>query len=68
MAEDGFSDYSSFSTPRHDASEILPLVNVGHDLQNPLCHEQVCLLRPKLSSRGLSWELSDQMKVHDRMP
>lgn len=57
VTDEGFSDYSSFSTPRRDASEILPLVHVGHNLQNSSCHEQVCLLRPKLSSRGLSWEL-----------
>ncbi|CAL4940500.1 unnamed protein product [Urochloa decumbens] len=41
VTDEGFSDSSSFSTPRHNASEILPSVHVGCDLQNPASyHEQ----------------------------
>ncbi|CAL4915441.1 unnamed protein product [Urochloa decumbens] len=41
VTDEGFSDSSSFSTPRHNASEILPSVHAGCDLQNPASyHEQ----------------------------
>ncbi|CAN6288856.1 unnamed protein product [Urochloa humidicola] len=41
VTDEGFSDSSSFSTPRHNASEILPSVHTGCDLQNPASyHEQ----------------------------
>nr|XP_034572176.1 U-box domain-containing protein 57-like isoform X2 [Setaria viridis]TKV95083.1 hypothetical protein SEVIR_9G337400v2 [Setaria viridis] len=35
VTDEGFSDSSSFSTPSHDASEILPSVHEGRHLQNP---------------------------------
>ncbi|CAN6311999.1 unnamed protein product [Urochloa humidicola] len=41
VTDEGFSDSSSFSTPRHNTSEILPSVHVRCDLQNQASnHEQ----------------------------
>ena len=58
VTDEGFSDSSSFSTPRHDATEILPTVHAGCDLQNPaLYREQVCFFWPKLNSRGFTLDL-----------
>ncbi|KAG2539540.1 hypothetical protein PVAP13_9NG480014 [Panicum virgatum] len=40
VTDEGFSDSSSFSTPRHDATEILPTVHAGCDLQNPALYRE----------------------------
>ncbi|PUZ40250.1 hypothetical protein GQ55_9G409600 [Panicum hallii var. hallii] len=40
VTDEGFSDSSSFSTPRHDATEILPSVHAGCDLQNPALYRE----------------------------
>jgi hypothetical protein len=57
VTDEGISDSSSFSTPRHDVSEILPSVQEGRRLQYRASYrEQVWFSDPK-SNRWLSWDL-----------